>query len=127
MWHGRRGPGRFPPWLAKRELLVYSPPRRGARGGQGSGVPEADPAPLPAMGRDKRSAVSLALTPDPDLLPVVEGLVGGLAEQMGFAENHRLNLQQGVERACRRLMPPNAGGEGDLALGFAGFSQPLGV
>jgi len=77
------------------------------------------------MGSDKRIAVALALTPDPDLLPVVEGLVGGLAEQMGFAENHRLNLQQGVERACRRLMSATAGGEGDLRVEFAGFSDRL--
>ncbi|OFV84332.1 MAG: hypothetical protein A3D93_06750 [Acidobacteria bacterium RIFCSPHIGHO2_12_FULL_67_30] len=80
------------------------------------------------MGSDKRIAVALALTPDPDLLPVVEGLVGGLAEQMGFPENQRLNLQQGVEQACRGLMVAAAGdGEGDLRLDFAGFADRLEV
>lgn len=78
------------------------------------------------MGSDKRMAVALVLTPDPGLLPVVQGLVGGLADQMGFAESRRINLQQGVEQACRRLLgsgPGDTGGE--LRLDFAAFADRL--
>jgi hypothetical protein len=80
------------------------------------------------MGNDKRIGVALALTPDPALLSVVQGLVGGLAEQMGFPENQRLDLQQGVEQACRGLMVAAAdGGEGRLRVDFAGFADRLEV
>lgn len=78
------------------------------------------------MGSDRRIAVAVALTPDPALLSVVEGVAGGLAEQMGFPENRRLHLQQGVEQACRGLMPAApGGGAADLRLNFAGFSDRL--
>ncbi len=77
------------------------------------------------MGSDKRIAVAVALTPDPALLSVVEGVAGGLAEQMGFPENQRLHLQQGVEQACRGLLPAAPGGAADLRLDFAGFSDRL--
>ena len=78
------------------------------------------------MGSDRRIAVAVALTPDPALLSVVEGVAGGLAEQMGFPENRRLHLQQGVEQACRGLMQAAPGGSAaDLRLNFAGFSDRL--
>lgn len=78
------------------------------------------------MGSDKRIAVALALTPDPALLPVVQGLVGSVAERMGFPEGQRGDLQQGVERACRNLMATGGGnGKEDLRLDFAGFSDRL--
>ena len=78
------------------------------------------------MGSDRRIAVALTLTPDPALLPVVQGLVSGLAVQMGFPENQRLNLQQGVEQACRTLVV-GAGRDGaaDWRLDFAGFADRL--
>lgn len=78
------------------------------------------------MGSDKQIAVALALTPDPDLLPVVQGLVNRLAEQMGFGEVQRLNLQEGVRQACRQLIE-NWGedGEEEMRLEFSGFSDRL--
>lgn len=78
------------------------------------------------MGSDKRIAVALALTADPELLPVVEGLVSGLAAQLGFGESQQRNLRQGVEQACRSLMRSGKGdGRGEMRLELAGFSDRL--
>lgn len=80
------------------------------------------------MSGDQRIAVALALTPDPSLLPVVQGVVASLAEQVGFGESQRLNLQQGVERACRRWMEAGSGkAEASLRLEFAAFPDRLEV
>ena len=78
------------------------------------------------MGSDKRLVVALTLTPDPELLPVVQKLVKWLAERMGFGKSQRLNLQQGVEQACRLLMEKWTGEAGaEMRLEFAGFSDRL--
>lgn len=78
------------------------------------------------MGSDKRLAVAMALTPDPELLPVVQGLVSGLAEQLGFGEGQRLNLQQGVLQACRGAMGTGSeDGVEELRLEFSGFADRL--
>lgn len=80
------------------------------------------------MGSEKRIAVALALTPDPALLPVVQGLAGGLAEQLGFGESQRLNLQQGIVQACRGLMEVTPGKDGaEVRLEFTGFADRLEV
>lgn len=78
------------------------------------------------MGSDKRIHVAMTLTADPELLPVVRGLVGQMAEQMGFKETQRLNLQQGVQQACRRAMAEGIGKGGEtLHLDFTSFPDRI--
>jgi len=74
------------------------------------------------MGAEERTAVVLVFSPDAELIPVAEGLVSGLAEQMGFAESARMNLQQGVGRACRRLLE-GARDSGELRVQCRGFAD----
>ncbi|MFQ5723132.1 MAG: hypothetical protein ACE5G6_01470 [Terriglobia bacterium] len=80
------------------------------------------------MEREKRIVVGLALSCDPGLLPVVEGLVSGLAGQLGFEESRQHNLQQGVIQACRRLMGAAGTYNGrEVHLQFTGFPDRLEV
>lgn len=70
--------------------------------------------------------MALGITPDLELLSVVEGLVGGLAEQMGFPEPHRLGLVAGVGQACRLLMGTRVGNDGsEMHFEFAAFADRL--
>lgn len=78
------------------------------------------------MGTEKRMRVVLALTPDPDLVPVVAGLTGGLADQMGFEESQRLTLLEGVEQACRCLMGKGRANDGArMRVAFCAFPDRL--
>lgn len=89
---------------------------------------EGSLAALKGMGTDKKIAVTMALTPDPELLPVVRILVGRLAVQMTFPEAQRFNLQQGVAQACGRAMEHAAGRDGrPMQLAFSCFADRLEV
>lgn len=78
------------------------------------------------MGGNKQIAVGMALTPDPQLLPVVQGLVNRLAEKMGFGEGQRFNLQEGVRQACRYLIENwGTSPAEDIELEFSGFADRL--
>ncbi len=78
------------------------------------------------MASETRIAVALALTPDPDLLPVVDVLVAGVATRLGFGKKRQRNLQRGVQQACRRLMEAaEASRDGEIHLDVAGFLDRL--
>lgn len=80
------------------------------------------------MGSDKQITVAIALSPDPELLPVVDAVVSRLAEQMGFEESQRFNLQQGIQQACRCALENCGGRRGEeLRLEFSAFSDRLEV
>jgi hypothetical protein len=46
----------------------------------------------------------MKVTPVPEFLPVVQGFVEQLAGQLKFKESQRLNLKEGVGRACAQMM-----------------------
>ena len=65
----------------------------------------------------------MTMTPDPELIPAVQGMTGRLAEHLGFAEGAQRNLTEGLACACRQVMR-NAGGEReDVQLQFAGYED----
>ena len=78
------------------------------------------------MSDNKQNAVQLALSPAPELLPVVQSVVERLAEQMSFGENQRVSLKQGVQQICRRLLekPANLRGR-ELRMEVCGFSDRM--
>jgi len=66
----------------------------------------------------------MTLTPDPALVPAVQGMTGRLAEQLGFAEEQRQNLTQGIGEACRQMMRKARGIEDeDVELEFSGYDD----
>ena len=78
------------------------------------------------MAGDSQTAVRMVLTPAPELLPVVQGFVDRLAEQKGFTETQRLNLKQGLQQACRRVVEAWRGDpEAELKLEFQSFADRL--
>lgn len=78
------------------------------------------------MSEDKQTAVQLALTPAPELLPVVRTFVDRLAEQMSFAESQRVSLRQGVQQVCRRIMEKPASLRGqELRMEVCGFPDRM--
>jgi hypothetical protein len=69
-------------------------------------------------------ALAMTLTPDPVLVPAVQGLTGRLAEQLGFEESQRRNLTEGVGEACRQMMRKLKGIEDDeVQLEFSGYDD----
>lgn len=78
------------------------------------------------MSNEKRLTVGMTLTPDPSLLPVVGAFLMRMAAQAGFEEKDQLNLRQGFEQVCRRLMTASPGAESDeIRLQFGDFSDRL--
>lgn len=66
----------------------------------------------------------MTLTPDPGLVPAVQGMTGRLAEQLGFEEGQARNLTQGVGEACRQMMRKGKGIEDeDVQLEFSGYDD----
>jgi hypothetical protein len=62
-------------------------------------------------------ALAMTLTPDPVLVPAVQGL-------MGFEESQRRNLTEGVGEACRQMMRKLKGIEDDeVQLEFSGYDD----
>jgi hypothetical protein len=82
--------------------------------------------PRQAMADGRHTTVQMVVTRAPEFLPVVQGFVDQLAQQMSFDQGRRLNLKQGILQACRRMMEPGeGGGSEDIALEFLGFSDRL--
>ena len=76
------------------------------------------------MTNQRRIALAMTLTPDPGLVPAVQGMTGRLAEQLGFEENQARSLTQGVGEACRHMMRKAKGIEDeDVQLEFAGYDD----
>jgi len=66
----------------------------------------------------------MTLTPDPGLVPAVQGMTGRLAEQLGFEAGQARSLTQGVGEACRQMMRKAKGIEDeDVQLEFAGYDD----
>jgi len=66
----------------------------------------------------------MTLTPDPGLVPAVQGMTGRLAEQLGFEKGQARNLTQGVGEACRQMMRKAKGiDDEDVQLEFAGYDD----
>jgi len=65
----------------------------------------------------------MTLTPDPNLVPAVQGMTGRLAEQLGFEESQRRNLAEGVGQACRHMMRKAKGMDEDVQLEFSGYDD----
>jgi len=66
----------------------------------------------------------MTLTPDPGLVPAVQGMTGRLAEQLGFEAAQARSLTQGVGEACRQMMRKAKGIEDeDVQLEFAGYDD----
>lgn len=78
------------------------------------------------MNTNDQTAVQMALTPVPELIPVVQGFVDRLAEQMSFSESQRVNLRQGIKQICGRIMEKGKGaGAQEMRLEFSGFPDRL--
>ncbi|MGH9779526.1 MAG: hypothetical protein ACRD5I_14055 [Candidatus Acidiferrales bacterium] len=76
------------------------------------------------MTNHRRIALAMTLTPDPGLVPAVQGMTGRLAEQLGFEAGQARNLTQGVGEACRQMMRKAKGIEDeDVQLEFAGYDD----
>ncbi|MCI0404401.1 MAG: hypothetical protein L0212_12930 [Acidobacteria bacterium] len=76
------------------------------------------------MTNHRRIALVLTLTPDPDLVPAVQGLTGRLAEQLGFEDDQRRNLTEGIGQACRQMMRKAKGIEDeDVQVWFSGYED----
>jgi hypothetical protein len=54
--------------------------------------------------RDQITVMRMKVTSVPEFLPVVQGFVEQLAGQLNFKESQRLNLREGVGRACAQMM-----------------------
>jgi hypothetical protein len=68
----------------------------------------------------------MKVTPVPEFLPVVQGFVEQLAGQLKFKESQRLNLREGVGRACAQMMESEGGAsQGEMQLEFNGFPDRL--
>jgi hypothetical protein len=68
----------------------------------------------------------MKVTPVPEFLPVVQGFVEQLAGQLKFKESQRLNLKEGVGRACAQMMESGGGAsQGEMQLEFNGFPDRL--
>lgn len=78
------------------------------------------------MGEIDQITMRMKVTPVPEFLPVVQGFVEQLARQLNFKESQRLNLKEGVGRACARMMEPGGGASrGEMQLEFNGFPDRL--
>jgi hypothetical protein len=76
------------------------------------------------MTNHRRIALVMELTPDPDLVPAVQGMTGRLAEHLGFAEDQRRRLAEGVGQACRQMMRKAKGIlDEDVKLWFSGYED----
>lgn len=57
---------------------------------------------------------------------MVQGFVEQLAGQLNFKESHRLNLKEGVGRACAQMMESGGNASrGEMQLEFNGFPDRL--
>lgn len=66
----------------------------------------------------------MTLTPDPELVPAVQGMTGRLADQLGFEAGQARNLTQGIGEACRHMMRKDKGVEDeDVQLEFTGYED----
>lgn len=78
------------------------------------------------MADGRQTTVRMVVTRVPEFLPVVQGFVDQLAQQMRFDQRHRLTLKQGVLQACRRMMEPgDGGGSEEIQLEFLGYPDRL--
>lgn len=71
----------------------------------------------------RRIGLAMTLTPDPELIPVVQGMTGRLAEHLGFAESAQRNLAEGLGRACEQIMRKAAEVREEVRLQFAGYED----
>ena len=67
--------------------------------------------------------LAMTLTPDPELIPVVQGMTGRLAEHLGFAEAAQRNLAEGLGRACAQVMRKAGEGREEVRLQFVGYED----
>lgn len=63
------------------------------------------------------------MTPDPELIPAVQGMAGRLAEQLGFGEGAQRNLREALACACRQVMRVAGREREELQLQFAGYED----
>lgn len=76
--------------------------------------------------RDQTTVMRMRVTPVPEFVPVVQGFVEQLAGQLKFKEPQRLNLKEGVGRACAQMMESGeAAAGGEMQLEFNGFPDRL--
>lgn len=71
----------------------------------------------------RRIGVTMALTPDPELIPAVRGMTGRLAEHLGFAEGAQRNLAEGLACACRQVMRRAGEEREEVRVQFAGYED----
>jgi len=71
----------------------------------------------------RRIGLAMTLTPDPELIPVVQGMTGRLAEHLGFTEGAQRNLAEGLGRACEQIMRKAAEVREEVRLQFAGYED----
>jgi anti-sigma regulatory factor (Ser/Thr protein kinase) len=78
------------------------------------------------MGERDQITVRMRVTRVPEFLPVVQGFVAGLAEQLNFKEGQRLKLKQGIGQACAQLMEASGNSVGqEIEFEFNGFPDRL--
>jgi hypothetical protein len=76
--------------------------------------------------RDQITVMRMKVTSVPEFLPVVQGFVEQLAGQLNFKESQRLNLREGVGRACAQMMESGEkGSRAEMELEFSGFPDRL--
>ena len=71
----------------------------------------------------RRIGVVMTLTPDPELIPAVQGMTSRLAEHLGFAESGQRNLAEGLACACRQVMRKAGGEREEVRVQFAGYED----
>ncbi len=65
----------------------------------------------------------MTLTPDPELIPAVQGMTGRLAEHLGFAEGAQRNLAEALACACRQVMRKAGEEREEVRIQYAGYED----